>query len=265
MRKCRHIQIIRPNDYLFFLRIPFLLISCVFFSISSKAQKSKDTLSVEVTDTMADTTGEEITNYFDKINSRAPDTIQLRHVPARIIDSLKNDKAFWYAKAKLKRKEEPSTNNTTPKWIKIAVWTVVIGAFLAALIWYLASSNILIFAKRQKQIDSVTEEAEISEDIFSINYQKEIEKAISSENYRFAIRLMFLRLLRNLSNKNIIKYRQERTNFEYLSQLISTGYYNDFFRLTRNYEYSWYGKFDVSREAFGTIKNDFENFDRTLK
>jgi hypothetical protein len=265
MRKCRNIQIIWPNDYLFFLRILFLPISCIFFSISSKAQESQDTLSVEVSDTIADTTGEDIPNYFDRINSRAPDTIELRHVPARVIDSLKSDQAFWYAKAKLKKKEEPPTDKSTPKWIKVSVWAIVIGAFLAALIWYLASSNILIFAKRQKQIDSVIEEEEISEDIFSINYQKEIEKAISSENYRFAIRLMFLRLLRNLSNKNIIQYRQERTNFEYLSQLISTGYYNDFFRLTRNYEYAWYGKFEVGPEAFRTIKNDFENFDRILK
>jgi len=265
MRKCRNIQIIRPHDYLFFLRILFLLISCVFFSISSEAQESQDTFSVEVTDTIADTTGEEIPNYFDRISSRAPDTIQLRHVPARVVDSLKSDKAFWYAKTKLKKKEEPATNNSTPKWVKIIVWTIVIGAFLAALIWYLASSNILIFAKRQRQINSVAEEEEISENIFSINYQKEIVKAINSENYRFAIRLMFLRLLRNLSNKNIIQYRQERTNFEYLSQLISTGYYNDFFRLTRNYEYAWYGKFEVSPDAFRTIKNDFENFDRALK
>jgi hypothetical protein len=103
-----------------------------------------------------------------------------------------------------------------------------------------------------------------SENIFDINYQREIEKAVNARDYRLAVRLMFLRLLKQLSQKKIIEYKQERTNFDYLSQLHSTGYYNDFFRLTRNYEYVWYGKFDVSRETFGVIKNQFENFDRKL-
>jgi hypothetical protein len=267
MRKYRNMKLIRPDNYLFFLRILYLLIVCFFISFSSKGQKYQDTSNVEVTDAIVDTTViEETPNYFDKIYEQEPDTIELRHVPAHVIDSLKNDEAFWYANAKLKKKkEEPETNQAAPKWLKISVWTIVIGAFLAALIWYLVSSNILIFANRQKQIDSVKEENEIPEDIFSINYQKELDKAVTAENYRLAIRLMFLRLLKNLSNKNIIQYRQERTNFEYLSQLFSSGYYNDFFRLTRNYEYAWYGKFDVSQEAFRTIKNDFENFDRKLK
>jgi hypothetical protein len=267
MRKYRNIQLIRPVNYLFFLRILFFLIGCSAISSSSKGQEYQDTAAVEVTDTIVDTTANEIApDYFDKISEQISDTIELRHVPAHITDSLKNDKAFWYANANLqKRKEEPEKSQGPPKWIKTFVWTIVVGTFLAALIWYLVSSNILIFAKRQKQIDSLKEEQEISEDIFNINYQKELEKAIISENYRLAIRLMFLRLLRNLSNKSIIQYRQGKTNFEYLSQLFSTVYYNDFFRLTRNYEYAWYGKFDVSPEAFGTIKNDFENFDRKLK
>jgi len=262
-------KLIRLDNSLYFLRIPCLLIACFFISILSKAQNDyHDTADVEVADTVADTTMiEETPNYFDyKTYGLQSDTIELRHVPIYVVDSLKNDDAFWYANAKLKKKkEEPEQNRGTPQWLKTSVWIIVVGTFLAALIWYLVSSNILIFSKRQKQISSVKEEEEISEDIFGINYQKEIEKAISSVNYRLAIRLMFLRLLRNLSNKNVIQYRQGRTNFEYLSQLFSTGYYNDFFRLTRNYEYAWYGKFDVSPEAFGTIKNDFENFDRKLK
>jgi hypothetical protein len=258
-------KLIRPGSYLPFSRSIYLLVGFLF-SVCLKAQQYEDSAGILMTDSVETTVGEETPDYFDKIYGQYPDTIELRHVPASIIDSLKRDEAFWYANAKLiKKKEEQEVREGTPKWIKISVWTIVIGVFLAALIWYLVSSNILIFAKRQKQIASLDSQEEISEDIFSINYQRELEKAIGAENYRLAVRLMFLRLLTNLSNKNIIQYRQERTNFEYLSQLVSTVYYNDFFRLTRNYEYAWYGKFDVNQEAFGTIKNDFENFDRKLK
>ena len=90
----------------------------------------------------------------------------------------------------------------------------------------------------------------------------EIEKAIQENNYRVAIRLMFLRALKNLAQKNVIHYKQEQTNFDYLMQLHTTTYYKDFFRLTRHYEYAWYGQFAVSNSSFAIIKKEFENFDR---
>jgi hypothetical protein len=224
---------------------------------------AEDTSSVQVT---TDTVAEDVPNYFDSKNgSGSFDTIELRHVPGYIMDSLKNDDAFWYANTRFKKKiEKENANSGTPLWVKTLIWILIVGAFFAALIWYLATSNILIFAKRQKHIGREKWESETPEDIFSINYQREIERAIQAEDYRLATRLMFLRLLRNLSNRNLIQYSQGRTNLEYLSQLFSTSYYNDFFRLTRNYEYAWYGKFDVSRDAFKRIRSDFENFDQQL-
>ncbi len=95
-------------------------------------------------------------------------------------------------------------------------------------------------------------------DIFAINYQKEIDKAVGMNNYRLAVRLMFLRLLRNLSDKNIIQYKQDSTNFDYMMQLRSTGMYPDFFRLTRNYEYSWYGQFDIDKEKYSSLKTSLK-------
>ena len=61
---------------------------------------------------------------------------------------------------------------------------------------------------------------------------------------------MYLRLLKKMSEQKIIQYTQDRTNFDYLLQLHSTQYYNEFFRLTRNYEFTWYGQFEVDETVF---------------
>jgi hypothetical protein len=103
-----------------------------------------------------------------------------------------------------------------------------------------------------------------TDNIFGINYQREIDKAVRDKDFRLAIRLMFLRLLKQLADKNIIHYKQDRTNLEYLQQLYTTNYYKDFFQATRNYEYSWYGKFPVSEEAFNKIRNEFDRLDKVL-
>jgi hypothetical protein len=203
-------------------------------------------------------------NYFNDISSHViSDTIELRQVPQHVMDSLKKDDAFWYADKTFKKKIKQERNVRTPtQWISMPMLVIIVVIFIALLGWYLYQNNILKNKGGGFKVSKSDEH--LAENIFDINYHKEIESAISSENYRLAVRLLFLQVLKNLSQRNIIQYKQDRTNFDYLAQLSSGSYYNDFFRLARNFEYTWYGKFDINREMFGIIKNDFENFDRKL-
>jgi hypothetical protein len=132
---------------------------------------------------------------------------------------------------------------------------------LAFIIFFLVRTNVVT---PRRSVRPVEEDHENLENIFEINYQRELDKALKEKNYRLAVRLMFLRQLKILSNKNIIQYKQERTNLDYLMQVHSSKYYKDFFRLTRNYEYVWYGKFELQPETFNAIKTEFENFDQSL-
>jgi len=263
-----------PGNIFFFKRPSLVLVLLLVTTISVSAQHpAKDTIAAPpayedstAATGQADTISQK-TNYFDQLsNGSVTDTIQLREVSATVIDSLKKDDAFWYADKtfrKKKMKENQREDLKLPsQWMNMTMLVVIVVIFIGLLGWYLFQNNII---RRKQRFNPGDKEQEISEEnIFDINYQQEIEKAIDSANYRLAIRLLFLRLLKNLSQKNIIQYKHERTNFDYLSQLSSGRYYKDFFRLTRNYEYAWYGKFDVSEESFGIIKNDFENFDRNL-
>ena len=99
---------------------------------------------------------------------------------------------------------------------------------------------------------------------FEINYKERIDRAVNAGNFQLAVRLHFLQMLKILSGRNIIQYKHDRTNFDYLMQLRSTSHYNDFFRLTRNYEFAWFGNFAVNEEMYHVIKNDFEKFDSGL-
>jgi hypothetical protein len=41
--------------------------------------------------------------------------------------------------------------------------------------------------------------------------------------------------------------------------------YPIFFTITRHYEYVWYGKFDVSDNAFTSISKEIEQFQQQIK
>jgi hypothetical protein len=187
------------------------------------------------------------------------DTVRIREVSKQEIDSLKKDDAFWYAgktfKKKVKEIELPS------RWMSMSSLVIIVVIFMIILGWYLFQANII----SRKRPMTVNEAGHVDhQDIFNIDYDKDIQNAIGAANYRLAVRLLFLKLLKDLSVNDIIRYKQEKTNFVYLSELRSGPYYNDFFHLARNYEYIWYGKFEIGKEAFGAIKTDFENFDRKL-
>ncbi len=191
-------------------------------------------------------------------------TLHERHVPAGQVKKLQRDDDFWYANAmirKVKARQKAETSMPLVKriWFQTLLWLIIIASFAGVLIWYLADSNVGLFRKKNKMIESDVA-LQDDQDIFNINYQLEIDKAIQQKNYRLAIRLMFLRMLKDLSEKKIIQYTQDKTNFDYLMQLHSTRYYDGFFRIARNYEFSWYGQFEVNENAFRIIQGDFNQF-----
>lgn len=191
-----------------------------------------------------------------------PDSVTTRLLNHSVIDSMQKDEDFWYANAtfkKEKQKTEPATK--TSNWEGL-LWIIIIIGFIGFLVIYLTNSNVALF--RKSKAIHLEEEELVTDDIFAINYQKEIDKATKAGNYRLAVRLHFLRLLKNLSDRHYIRYKHDSTNFDYLLQLNQQPWYQYFFRITRNYEYVWYGQFDVDREKFEILKKDFTNLEEKL-
>lgn len=205
-------------------------------------------------------------NDFDSFSIHLP-TVLARKIPDSTIRNLQSHKDYWYANQVISKKKKITREEDEPMinrpWVNSLIWFIIIGGFVAVLIWYLASSNISLFRRRSAPI-SLDEEEVLNEDIFEIKYDKEIQSAIASQNFRLAIRLMYLRTLKELSDRQIIHFAQEKTNSEYLRELNNTPYYKNFFQLTREFEYTWYGKLQLSPEAFSSVERDFNDFKQQL-
>ena len=96
-------------------------------------------------------------------------------------------------------------------------------------------------------------------------YEREIKKAVDNKNYRLAIRLWYLLTLKESADRNIIDYRHEKTDSDYVNSLYGSSYYHNFFRLTRNFEYTWYGQFSISPETYNLLQADFSKFKNSLQ
>ena len=239
----------------------------LLFTGQLQSQVVEDSVTVQQQDT---TITEKKVFFLQRWESGGDEFIlQQRKLPDSVVKKLQSDDKFWYANAIFEKKKQPGSLNNMyvplgqRVWFKTLIWIIIIGGFAVFLMIYLKSMNVGLFSKRNVLAKGDEEEI-IPEDIFAINYKKEIDIATMQGNYRQAVRFMYLKLLKNMSEKNIINYKQDKTNLDYLSELYSTAYYKDFFRLTRNFEYCWYGQFKINATAYKIISDDFNQFDRRI-
>lgn len=197
--------------------------------------------------------------------------VDVRKLPEQKLRELKASDDYWYANAEPEKKAEPKaapSDGRRPlvdqRWFRNLLWLVILCSFIGVVVWYLASSNIRLFRRDSKKILEEEEDPGLAEDIFAINYEIEIGKAVAAQNYRLAVRLWYLRTLKELAERNVINWRPETPNGAYATHLYNSRFYAPFFRLTRNFEYTWYGGFAISQEAYAMMRTDFQTFLNSL-
>jgi hypothetical protein len=239
-----------------------LLIFMLLFS-SCMAVIAQDE-EVAVTDTTYAPAADEEMEQFDSLTFGDTPFYKPRPLHDSLLENLKKDEAFWYVNAAPQRKKvkEPEQQESrdmpfyVQQWFRTLVWIIIIAGFVAVLVWFLIASDVRLFRKKPAVVQNFSEDI-LPEDIFSIQYDKELEKATAEKNYHLGVRLMYLHILKLFAERDIIDYRAGKTNSDYLFQVYDTPYHKDFFRLTRNFEYVWYGQFAIAEPAYVHIKEDY--------
>lgn len=119
-----------------------------------------------------------------------------------------------------------------------------------------------IFKKNPKQVPIPYDES--IENIHEISFDTAIEDALAIKNYRLAVRLLYLRSLKQLSDHNLINWRIEKTNSAYINELTNVAQRRQFIIVTRQFEYIWYGDFPVDGESYQKINTTFQEFKQQL-
>lgn len=144
---------------------------------------------------------------------------------------------------------------------------LILGAaasLLVYVIFKLLGVNLLKLFKKEKNTIEVPY-SESLENIHEINFDEAIENALAVKDYRLAVRLLYLRSLKHLSDNNLISWKIDKTNMAYLNELTDAEQRRQFSILTRQFEYVWYGDFPVDGNSFQDIDNVFQEFKhRTL-
>lgn len=104
----------------------------------------------------------------------------------------------------------------------------------------------------------------IEENIHEMDFEKLIQEAIDQQNFRKAIRLLFLYSLKLLSDRQLILWELGKTNHEYVGELERTDLKSGLNELSFYFDYAWYGNFQVNRETFNKVQSMFHDFKSKL-
>ena len=93
--------------------------------------------------------------------------------------------------------------------------------------------------------------------INSNDFDELISIAIESKQYKLAVRYLFLNSLKLLSEKGLIELKNNKTNYQYLSEIKNNQIADVFRNTTSSFEWIWYGDFPVDENIMKSSQNDF--------
>ncbi|WP_324676505.1 DUF4129 domain-containing protein [Hymenobacter sp. GOD-10R] len=129
---------------------------------------------------------------------------------------------------------------------------VVYGAFLVAFIFIvlrLLKVDLTSAFGRNPQRMPLAYTTE-GEDIHAVDFPVRIAEAEAAGDYRLAVRLGFLSVLKQLTDRSLLTWRPEKTNADYLAELPAGPLPVAFREVARQFEYAWYGELPLTASHY---------------
>ncbi len=132
---------------------------------------------------------------------------------------------------------------------------IILGAGLAYLIYLLFINS--DFKANGKKYTSVDLEDRAPSEIPKTELERLLEAALADQNYREAVRIYYLFILKDLSEKKWIRWKKEKTNMHYINEMQDKKEYSQFNTIVNYFEFIWYGKREINQAQFQQIQPDF--------
>jgi len=201
-----------------------------------------------------------------------PDPIVLRAVADSAVADWKSDKAYAYANDpdywRWRELRQRSSSGRWPSWLASRAFEYFILSLMGAILLYaivriIVANRLQLFyrsPKRRIASGSKEEEGSLEDDL-----DGQLMHFMQIRDYRQAVRFLYLKTLRLLNERGLIRYQQESTNQEYWQQLRASPQGAPFRDLTMIYEKVWYGEFPLGDTLFNRLHQYFEDFYKSVR
>lgn len=145
---------------------------------------------------------------------------------------------------------------------KIICIVIVIG-LLTFLIIQLTRARIKS-AKIKVQNVSMQVPENLNEELPESDLERYLKIALEKSDFKTAVRILYLMTIQKMNDLELIRWKKDKTNRDYLNEMRQRHDYNEFRELTLMYEVVWYGERGVERFEFDQVRGAFDQYKKKL-
>lgn len=105
----------------------------------------------------------------------------------------------------------------------------------------------------------------LEEHIHEVNLRSFLENVLKEGNYKLAVRIYYLILIKELSESNLIRWKKQKTNGEYLSEMFGDNLFESFRNNTVLFERIWYGDIEIDNNNYLQVEKKYESFVQAVR
>ena len=222
------------------IRSKYLFVFCLFFPLFFSGGQEIEVRSFDPNE------------MFSYQNEPAFDYMKYTVQPPSIWDRLS-----WWLQSIVER---IFLNPNTP-WLTRILYYMLLILIVGAAIFYIVRlryGGALATDYKSYQLNVGNVESTSSEDFNAM-----IKEALKHQNFKLAIRYLYLKTLITLSNKELVKLRDWKSPYDYERELkgeLSTNYK----QMARLFEYVWYGDHEAGEDQFEEGRKLFNEIDQKV-
>lgn len=106
--------------------------------------------------------------------------------------------------------------------------------------------------------------SEVEDKMLEIDLDKILDEALFANDYRLALRINFLIIIKNLSLTGKITWTKEKTNWEYFGEIKEEMIALKFKEIVITFETIWYGEHTLTENQYKRLQPSYESFKNKL-
>lgn len=103
-----------------------------------------------------------------------------------------------------------------------------------------------------------------TENVHEMNFEQLIANALSNKDYRLVVRFLYLKSLKLLTDKQIIEWKTNKTNYSYQYEINNSDLRKKFLEATLIFDYVWYGELELEEGYFSELSSRLNDFNKMI-
>lgn len=156
--------------------------------------------------------------------------------------------------------------NTSSEGRRQAKWAflwVLVAAGVVMAIWLFRKSEFGSFLRGNTK-QAGFNFSDVEEDLGQIDFDEKVRKAKQDNDFRLAVRWLYLKQLFLLNEHGRIAWQPYKTNMDYANELSASSLKQAFRQLSKLYDYVWYGDYPLDENTFVKAESEFTQFEKQI-